>query len=239
MDKIINIIIPAYNEGENIIKVLEQIINKIQYETKTYIIYDNDNDTTIKPVDNFLMNNNYEIFLIKNKYGQGALNAIKTGLSVVSEGVTIQINADLCDEIYLINKMFETILKGYDIVCGSRYMKGGHQIGGIWYKKILSRLAGVSLHYFIKIPTHDISNSFKMYRTEIIKNMEIESSAGFEVIVELIVKSYLKGYKITEIPTTWQDTPQDDSQFKIFKWLKYYIHWYTYAIKNYIIRENK
>ena len=239
MDKIINIIIPAYNEGENIIKVLEQIVNNVKYEFKIYIIYDNDNDTTIKPVEFFLVNHKSKIFLVKNIYGRGALNALKTGYSVVSEGVTIQINADLCDEIELINGMFNAILEGYDVVCGSRYMKGGHQIGGIWYKKILSRLAGVSLHYFIKIPTHDISNSFKMYRTEIIKNIEIESSAGFEVIVELIVKAYLKGYKITELPTTWQDIPQGDSQFKLFKWLKYYIHWYVFAIQNYFKRDDK
>lgn len=237
MKKQINIIIPVYNEGDNILKVLNQIADQINYNFKVYIVYDSDNDTTIEPVKKF-SNNMSNIFLIKNIYGFGGLNAIKTGFMKVNGGVTVLIMADLVDEISLINIMFNKIEEGYDIVCGSRYMKGGKQIGGILFKKILSRLAGISLHFIIKIPTHDISNSFKMYRTEIIQEFKPQSKAGFEITVELIIKSYLAGYKITEIPTTWTDKSYSNSRFQLFAWLKYYIHWYVFAIFNYYYPRN-
>ncbi|MBL7086871.1 MAG: glycosyltransferase [Candidatus Cloacimonetes bacterium] len=236
MCETINIIIPAYNEGENIINVLKQIYNTVKYDFEIFIVYDNDNDTTLKPVKKFSKNNE-KIHLVKNMFGNGALNAVKTGFAKVEHGVTLLVMADSSDEISLINRMYEVINGGYDVVCGSRYMKGGKQIGGNIIKKLLSRLAGNSLHYIIKIPTHDISNSFKMYRTEIIKLLNIESKEGFEVIVELIIKSYLSGYKIIELPTIWTDRSKGDSRFKMFKWMKHYIHWYIYSIFNYLFKK--
>ena len=238
MEKIINIIIPVYNEGENIIKVLNQINTEVKTPYNVLIIYDNEDDTTLKPAKKYCEKSD-SINLIKNKFGSGGLNAVKTGFEVAEGGVTILVMADLVDDIRLIDRMFNLIDSGFDVVCASRYMRGGKQIGGIWYKKFLSRLAGVSLHYLIKIPTHDISNSYKMYRTDIIKKINIKSRAGFEIIVELIIKSYIMGYKITEIPTVWQETVNSDSQFKLFKWLKFYIYWYIYAIKKNYFRNLK
>jgi hypothetical protein len=69
-----------------------------------------------------------------------------------------------------------------------------------------------------------------MYRTEIVKEIIIESTAGFEVIVEMIVKSFLAGYKITEIPTIWKDLNITKSNFKLLKWLPKYLHWYLIAV---------
>ena len=230
MKKLINIIIPVYNEGERIVKVLQDIINKVNYNFIVYVIYDSNDDTTIKPVKNFSKNND-NILLVKNLYGKGGLNAIKTGFLMVNGGVTVLVMADSTDEIDLINKMFKKIESGYDVVCGSRYMKGGKQIGRLGIKKILSRIAGVSLYYLIRIPTHDISNSFKMYRTDIINKIEIKSTDGFEVIVELIIKSYFAGYRILEIPTIWTEISDGNSQFQLFKWLPRYFYWYLYGIK--------
>ncbi len=65
----------------------------------------------------------------------------------------------------VIDAMYELIDKGtYDVVNGSRYMRGGRQIGGPPLKTLLSRTAGLSLHALSGIPTHDATNNFKMYR---------------------------------------------------------------------------
>lgn len=109
-------------------------------------------------------------------------------------------------------------------------MKGGKQIGGPRLKKILSRMAGISLHYIIGIPTHDITNSFKMYSREIIDTFEIESTGGFEIGMELTIKAYISGFKITEIPSTWKDRIAGESNFKMWKWIPKYIYWYLYAV---------
>ena len=73
--------------------------------------------------------------------------------------------ADLSDDLNDINAMYQLIEKrDFDVVCGSRYMRGGRQIGGPPLKSLISRTAGLSLHFLTGIPTHDATNNFKMYR---------------------------------------------------------------------------
>jgi len=138
--------------------------------------------------------------------------------------------ADLSDDLSVASKMFDLIKDGYDVVCGSRYMKGGSQIGGPIIKGLLSRLAGISLHYLTGIPTHDVTNSFKMYSRDALKRINIESTGGFEIGMEITVKTFLNGGKITEVPSTWKDRTDGKSNFKLFRWLPKYIKWYVYAI---------
>ena len=137
--------------------------------------------------------------LLKNKYGRGVLNALKTGLEAL-DGVILVVMADLSDDLPKVDQMFAKINSGFDLVCGARYMKGGRQIGGPRVKGLLSRLAGVSLHLLGGIPTHDVTNSFKMYTKRVVDAIKIESSGGFEIGMEIVVKAHFAGYRITEDP---------------------------------------
>jgi hypothetical protein len=127
--------------------------------------------------------------------------------------------------------MFDKINQGYDVVCGSRYMKGGKQVGGPIIKGLLSRIAGRSLHLITGTPTHDITNSFKMYRRAVLDDMKIESRGGFEIGMEIVIKAFLKGYKITEVPSTWRDRTAGKSRFKLLRWLPRYMRWYVFAVR--------
>ena len=128
--------------------------------------------------------------------------------------------------------MFDRINNGFDLVCGSRYMKDGRQIGGPWFKKTLSRFAGVSMHYLIGLPTHDVTNSFKMYTKKILTDITIDSTGGFELGMEIVLKAFFKGYKITEVPSVWRDRPAGSSRFRLWQWLPKYLSWYWFGLKN-------
>ncbi len=228
----LQIIIPVYNEGENIIKCLGQIEAKIITPHRIFIVYDFDEDSTIPAVNGFIGEQNAKnIFLIKNQYGKGVLNAIRSGFDSTKDGVVLVVMADSSDDLSIVDSMFGEINQGYDIVCGSRYMKGGSQVGGPRFKKLLSRIAGISLHLITRIPTHDITNSFKMYRKSVLNNIEIESNGGFEIGMEIVIKAFSKDYKITEVPSTWKDRVAGKSRFRLLKWLPQYIRWYLYAIR--------
>ena len=227
----VNIIIPVYNEGPNIGRTLAEIAEKIKNLHRVFVVYDFDQDNTLPVVREF-MQKRKNISLVKNKYGNGVLNAIRTGFAAVDDGVAVVVMADLSDDIGKIDQMFAKINQGYDIVCGSRYVKGGGQIGGPGFKKMLSWLAGVSLYYLTGVPTRDISNSFKMYTKTVLNDIEVQSRGGFEVGMEITVKAFFKGYKITEVPTVWHDRSTGKSRFKLWKWLPKYIHWYLFAIKS-------
>ncbi len=72
-------------------------------------------------------------------------------------------------------------------------MRGGRQVGGPPLKRLLSRTAGLTLHWFAGVPTHDPTNNFKLYSRRFLDSVTIESTAGFELALELTVKATLDG----------------------------------------------
>jgi glycosyltransferase involved in cell wall biosynthesis len=230
LDKI-QIIIPAYNEGDNIAKTLKEIHDRVFVPHEIMIVYDYDEDNTLPVVNQYILKENVKIIsLVKNQYGRSFSGAVKTGLACAKHEIIVVIMADLSDDLSIVDKMYAKINEGYDIVCASRYMKGGKQVGGPKLKKNISRLAGLSLCYLTGIPTHDITNSFKMYRKKVVDNLVLEST-GSEISMEIAVKAFLNGSKIAELPSVWRDRTSGKSRFKLLKWLPKYIYWYLMGLK--------
>lgn len=227
----LDVVVPVYNEGANIENLLNQIESSIKTKKRLMIVYDCEDDNTLPVVKEARAKYNFPICLKKNIYGCGALNAIKTGLHAFKGNVVLVLMADLSDSLEAVDEMYNKIIKeGNHLVCGSRYMKGGKQYGGPFIKKTLSRFAGVSLHWAVGIPTHDISNSFKMYHKAVIESIQIESTGGFEIGMEITVKAYLNGYRITEVPSSWYDRTAGESRFQLLRWLPLYLKWYLFAL---------
>lgn len=227
----LSIIVPVYNEADNIINLLNHINKYIKSKKEVLIVYDFDEDSTIPIVrQNLNYFSGLNIRIIKNNIGPGVVNALKKGFRCAKGDYLLVLMADLSDDLSITQKMIDKMDNGYDIVCGSRYMKGGNQMGGGFFKKNLSKIAGKSLYIFTRIPTHDVTNNFKMYRKSILHNIEIKSIGGFEVAMEVTVKAYKKGYKITELPSIWYDRTSGKSNFKIWRWLPHYLKWYFYCI---------
>lgn len=232
MPEKLSIVIPVYNEGENIQKTLAEIESKINTPHRVYIVYDFDEDNTLPAAREYMAKHRIEnVEFVKNKYGKGALNAIKTGMESVDGELVLVAMGDLSDDIAVVDDMVKMAEEGYDVVCGSRYMKGGRQIGGPFLKGLFSRVAGVSLHYLSGIPTKDVTNSFKLYRRSLLDEITIESTGGFELGMEITVKAYAKGRKVGEVPSTWRDRSAGESRFRMWEWIPNYLKWYFYAIK--------
>lgn len=229
MRKPLGIIIPVYNEAENIGASLRALEEKVQVPHRIYIVYDFDEDNTL-PVAEEFRKQGIDIKFVRNPV-RGVVSAIKTGLKEAEEDFLLVTMADLSDDYSVVDKMCALMSEGYDIVCGSRYMRGGRQIGGRLIKKTLSRMASVSLKYIAGIPTHDATNSFKLYRKKMLDSIEIESDGGFEIGMEIVIKAHFSGFKVTEIPCTWTDRQAGESRFKIMKWMPKYLKWYFFALK--------
>lgn len=174
----------------------------------------------------------FEINLVLNTIGRGALNAIKTGMRTATSGMVLVMMADSSDRLDVVDSMCALMSRGYDIVCGSRYMRGGRQNGGPLLKGLFSRTAGLSLHLLTRIPTHDVTNSFKLYRKSMLDRIEIESTGGFELGLEICVKAYDAGYRIGEVPSEWFDREDGQSNFRMWEWLPHYLYWYFWCIRH-------
>lgn len=230
----LSIIVPAHNEEDNIAQVIGEIESTVAVNHELIIINDHSTDRTAIIVSG-LMGRYPNLRLIENPLEGGFANAIKTGLTNIKTDLVVLVMADLCDDLNTINKMYERINQGYDIVCGARYISGGSRLGGSKFKGFLSSQAGKTLNFLLGIPTHDIANAFKMYRKKVIASIEIESR-GFEISMEIPLKAYYLGFKITELPTAWRERARGKTNFKIFKLLPVYLKLYFWAIYKKMIK---
>jgi glycosyltransferase involved in cell wall biosynthesis len=224
----LSIVMPVYNEGEVIEETISRVESSIKIPHELLIIHDMDEDTTVPEVKK-LQKKYPNTQLVKNIYGKGALNALKTGLKKAEGEAVCVMMADLTDDPRVLNDMVKKYDEGFDVVAASRYMKGGRQIGGPLIKQILSRVAGVSLYYVGILPIHDATNSFRLYSKKFLDSVNIESDGGFELAIELTVKAHFNGFKVTEVPTTWTYLDKE-SRFYLKKWLPKYFKWYLWAV---------
>ena len=226
----LSIVIPVFNEGTNFGR-LWQALSAVDADFRAFVVYDFDEDDTVPVVRRIQETGERRLYLLKNSIARGVVGAIRSGFQQADSGPVLVLMADLSDDLRDLARMLQLYREGYDVVVGSRYMRGGRIVGGPLLKKSLSRAAGVSLHYLRGIPTHDATNAFKLYDAEMLKTMVLESTQGFSLNLEITVKAFLAGYPIAEVPTTWTDRTSGESRFRLWKWLPAYVRWYFHAFR--------
>ena len=226
----LSIVLPVYNEGEAVEPVLRGLANAVRTPHELVVVYDFDEDTTV-PVVRRLVGEIPGLRGLRNDIGRGVLNAMKAGLAASSGAYVLISMADGSDEPHVVDSMVALARDGADVVSASRYMRGGHQVGGPPLKRLMSRTAGLTLHWFAGVPTHDPTNNFKLYSRRFLDTVTIESTAGFELALELTVKATIAGRRVAEVPTTWRDRTAGQSNFKLRKWLPHYLQWYWTAFR--------
>lgn len=227
--ELISVVVPVYNEAQNIVPLLEALSKGIGEPHETLLVYDFDEDSTVPPARAFA-DRYHELRLVKNEIGRGVLNAIRAGIAASRGDVVVVTMADLSDDPSQIVPLASMVRSGAAVAAASRYMPGGRQIGGPALKSLLSRAAGLSLRILTRIGTHDATNNFKAYSRRLLSEITIESSSGFELGLELTVKAHLMGHAIRETPTTWRDRTAGESRFPVLKWLPSYLRWYLRGI---------
>ena len=234
----LNIIIPVKNENKNITRVLDSFFYEVKSKFIVTLCYDNKNDNTLPEVKNYDRIKSVKVKFLKNKYGNYGINgAIKTAFqnnrakSVLIYPADDFFNADKIDKL---NKLI--ISSGYDIVCPSRFMKGGSMYGCPLLKSFLTSIANFLFFYILRLPTHDATNGFRIFSKKTINNIDLELQKGPTFALQLLVKAHRKRYKITEVPVVWYERVIGKSNFKVSEWIWPYTKWLYYAFKSLILR---
>lgn len=227
----LTIVIPVYNEGANFPALWQELCSQVRAEFLALVVYDFPEDDTVPVVKGIVAQGESRLRLLQNSVRRGVVGAILTGFQQVERGPLLVVMADLSDDLGRVDEMLGFYHRGYKLVAGSRYMKGGSLEGGPWFKQLLSRAAGLSLHWLRGIPIHDATNAFKIYDSEMLHSFRIESRGGFELNLELTVKSFLARYPMTEVPARWRDRTAGQSRFRLWVWLPRYLKWYLYAFQ--------
>lgn len=224
----IDIIIPVYNEKENIKKLVGYFDKDIKTKVTITLCYDSDDDNIFE-IKDYLKQSRFDIRFEKND-GVGPCSAVKTGLKSAKSECMIVYPADDFLNTKLIDRIYREYNKGADVVVCSRFIEGGSMNGCPLIKSILVRTASFTLYWLSSIPVQDASNGLRMFSRKVIDTFEIESKLGFAYSLELLVKSHRHRLKIVEIPALWEERSVGSSNFKVLKWIKQYIKWYLYGL---------
>lgn len=228
-----SVVVPVFNESATIAAFCEAALEHLSGDYELLVCYDFEEDDTLPalaalPPEQKPAN----LRLVRNTLGKGVRYAIEAGMRAAAAPVVVVTMVDLSDDLRDAEPMVKLVEDGCDVVCASRYMRGGRQQGGPVLKRLLSRTAGVTLFWLGGVPTHDATNSFKAYRRGFLEQTPIESTAGFCLGIELVVKAHFSGGRVCEVPTTWRDRSAGESRFQLLKWLPHYLHWYFWALRN-------
>lgn len=223
----LDLIIPVYNEGANILSVLRALDASVRTSAQVLICYDFEEDDTLRAIREG-WTGAIPVIFVRNQ-GKGAHGAVMTGLHFSSAPFALVIPADDDYNAPMLDKMVEHGRKGADIVCASRFMKGGSMVNCPWLKAFFVRSAAFTLCHFAGIPTRDPTNGFRLFSRRVIESIEVESERGFTYSLELLVKVHRLRWRIVELPAQWIERSVGSSRFEVLGWLPAYLKWYGYA----------
>lgn len=222
------IVLPAYNEHQSIASALRRIDDAVSVAHEVLIVVDAETDTTIAAAESELARMPRARVLVQD-YGRGPANAIRFGIDQAASPCVVVTMADGSDDVRVIDDLVRLVERGFVVASASRYMPGGAQRGGPVGKRLMSETAGRSLNLLARVGTRDVTNAFKAYDTEFVREVGIDSRSGFEIAIELVAKARRARRPVAEIPAIWLDREVGSSNFNIRAWLPKYLYWYGFA----------
>jgi dolichol-phosphate mannosyltransferase len=216
------IIIPTYNESENVEKLLETIY-LVKDNLNILIVDDNSPDKTYEIIER-LMEKKYKnkLFILKRsgKLGLGTayIAGFKWALARDYDYI-FEMDADFSHSPKYIPQFLKEI-ETHDLVIGSRYVPGGGVVNWGIIRKFVSRGGSLYSRIILGAPIKDFTGGFKCFKRETLENLNLDKivSNGYSFQVELNYKVWLKGMKIKETPIIFEDRTLGQSKMskKIF-----------------------
>lgn len=202
---LVSIILPTYNEVENITKLIKQINKLVKYQKEIIVIDDNSPDKTYLVTKSFVEKNKIKNVRVKMRFkNRGLTNSIKEGIKIAKGDVIVWMDCDLSMPTILINELVAKLEEGYDIAVGSRFIKGGsYERFGKREIINISRMLSWTLN---KISFVMLSRKFKDYtsgfiavKSSVFEKVSLRGDYG-EYFIDFIFKALCLKYKIVEIP---------------------------------------
>jgi len=220
----ISVVVGLYNEGEVLPSFIKTFFRDIKLEENFELIMIDDGSVDNSKEIAFKFKKKYpQIRLISYHPNKGLGNALRTGFKHAKGRIIVTMDADLAHPPGYIRKLVDTVDKGYDVVIGSRYAKGGgiDEVPSLRY--ILSKLTNLITRIAIISNVRDMTNNFRAYNVRKLREINSRSN-GFEVELELLVNLMRKKARIKEVPVrALLDREAGESTFSLLKDSIYYI----------------
>ena len=212
------VMIPTYNERENIADLIRQIFNLQIKNLHVVVSDDNSPDGTWKIVkDISKKNRNVHLLLRKKDKGRGSAGRDGFIYCLKHEAdVIIEMDADMSHNPKYIPLMMKE-LKNADLVLGSRRIEGSKEIGRSWFRRFITWGANLYIKILLGLKINDCNSGFRCFKREVLEKINVEKlqSKGPSIVQEILFKAHLKGFKIKEIPIIFVNRTKGTSKLGI------------------------
>jgi len=213
----ISVVIPTYNENDNIpivIENIQRILNPITSNYEILIIDDNSPDGTGETVK-AISKTNPKIKLIQRSMRTGLGDAYKVGFQYVTGDIIFEMDADLSHDPSEMPNFIKS-LENVDVVVGCRYIKGGGNYNRRKFRIIVSRIANILASFFFNLPLRDCTSGYRAYRRKVIDTIIPHVNCQkYTFQVEMLEKANIFGFTIGEIPIKFRDRHKGKSKFNL------------------------
>lgn len=201
------VVTPTYNEAENVVKLINLTLDSFD-KADILVVDDNSPDGTAEIVrENFKGNDRVNIIVREGRRGLGSayVEGFKWGLSR-GYGFLLEMDADLSHDPSEIPNFYKQ-LQEYDVVVGSRYLNGIRVLNWDLKRLVISQIGTMYARLITGLKLTDMTGGFNGYRAEVLKTIDLDKiqSNGYAFQIELKFRSYVKGFRITEIPIIFRE----------------------------------
>lgn len=221
----LSIVLPTYNESQNIVRMLDSIAETLPADTAAEIIVVDDNspdgtaDIASRHAKHILNNRKLHVEVIRREGKLGLSSAILTGVQSATGDIILAMDGDFSHPPHIIPYIIEALLdSNYDIVIASRYVKGGSIVGWPFKRRLMSRGATKIAQYGLGIEVKDPVSGFFGFRRHIIQGVKFDA-LGYKMLLEILVKA--KGARVKEVPYTFTNRRTGTSKLNASVMLEY------------------
>lgn len=210
------VIIPTFNEAENITKIIPEVLanSNGEDEFNVLVVDDNSPDGTAQLVESM---NNPDVFVLRREKKSGLGTAYVAGFRYAIErnyDCVFEMDADFSHDPKYLKDFMVKIKEGYDLVIGSRYVHGVSVLNWPIGRLILSYMASVYTRMVTGLKVKDTTAGFMCYKVSALKQIDLNEvrSNGYSFQIEMKFKCYKKGFRIVEVPILFIDRREGESK---------------------------
>jgi dolichol-phosphate mannosyltransferase len=215
--ELLTVLIPAYNEEATIGPTVRDVVaalDRCAVPHEVLVVNDSSTDQTTARLAE-LQSRYPQLRYVDNAGPRGYGRAVRCGLSHYRGSAVVVVMADGADAPQDIVRYFETLLRGYDCVFGSRFIPGAALEGYPRFKRILNRMGNRLIALLLRHPYNDFTNGFKCYRREVIELIRPLESDEFNLTIEMSIKAILRGARVAIVPNGWTNRSAGQSKFRL------------------------
>jgi len=217
------VIIPTYNEKENIEKILHKVFS-LSHQFHVLIVDDGSPDGTANIVKSLQNTYPQQLFIEERKGKQGLgtayIHGFKWALSKKYEFI-FEMDADFSHNPDDLLKLRDACLNGADVSIGSRYIKGVNVVNWPMGRVLMSYFASVYVRFTTRIDIQDATAGFKCYKKKVLETINFDKIkfVGYAFQIEMKFTAIKHGFKVVEVPIIFTDRTEGTSKMstKIFR----------------------